>query len=210
MKILIPTYRAHYDLADMIDSIYDTAGDVEVIASCIEGSASQNRNECLRHLAMDEIAVMLDDDIRGFYDGWLEELTEPMRTVPDCLAVSARLLKPTGEFAQTCSRRMERWPELLPVVPNRVSVMPTAAIAFRFVGAMFDENFRGSGFEDGDWFLASLALRPTMRCYQSNVCRLIHLNEQKNQREHWIYNRDYIRQKWPHGAPVQHVESEIE
>jgi hypothetical protein len=75
--------------------------------------------------------------------------------------------------------------------------MPTAAIAFVHRGIRFDENFRGSGWEDNDWMKAIAANDPAAKFVQSNRCRLIHLNEMKRQHgDNWTHNKAYFYRKW--------------
>lgn len=195
IDVLIPTYRPAAEIADMIRQIESTMTlATRVIASCRSGSASENRNRCL-NLCASHWAIMLDDDIRGFYTGWDADLLRSL-TGDRVVAVSARLLRPDGKLAQTCSRSYELTPDEIEVEPYDCCVMPTAAIAFKNVGIRFDEGFRGSGFEDGDWFFSYRERIPDCRFIQSNRCRLIHLNEMKCQREHWRHNKAHFESKW--------------
>jgi len=168
-----------------------------VLASCLDQSASANRNWCLDRCESD-VAIMLDDDISGFYPGWHEDLTRPF-TDPLVCIVSARLMTPDGLLALTCSEIYDLKPETIEVVPSDHCAVPTAAIAFRNVGVRFDEAFRGSGWEDNDFCFQFRARNPDFKIIQSNECRLIHANEQKNQSEHWKHNRFYFYSKW-HGG----------
>lgn len=195
VEVLIPTYRQPEDIFDMVREIRRTvtiAG--SVFASCRPGSASFNRNVCLDQ-CRSKVAIMLDDDICGFYPGWDADLLKSMAG-EHVLAVSARLLRPDGRTAPTCSRVLELEPEEIDISMGDCCVMPTAAIAFANVGIRFDEEFRGSGFEDGDWFFSYRKQFPQCRFIQSNRCRLIHLNEMKCQREHWRHNKAHFESKW--------------
>lgn len=197
MKILIPTCRQRGAIQPLLDALATTLPtETDVVASCFPESAAVNRNICLSHVAVGEIAVMIDDDVEGFYQGWVDDLTDPLRE-ESVVAVSARLLNPDGTFGQTCSRCYEETPDEIEVFSNGACVIPTAAIAFRHRGHVFDENFIGSGYEDNDWFVQYLKADPGARFIQSNKCRLIHRNEMKNQGGPiWTHNQLYFFNKW--------------
>lgn len=166
-----------------------------VIRSCQRGSASYNRNLCLRRCKTAGVAIMLDDDIHGFYPGWEQDLLGPL-VDPLVMIASARLMTREGLVAQTCSRCYDLTPEEIEIRPGENCVLPTAAIAFRHMGVEFDEAFLGSGFEDGDWCFEYLRRFPGGKFIQSNKCRLVHLNEMKSQSEHWDHNQAYLHRKW--------------
>lgn len=198
MKILIPTCKQRGEIQPLIDSLNQYVPKTEsnaVLVSCFPESAAVNRNWCLSRLVVGEVAIMIDDDIEGFYHGWIEDLVKPMSD-PNVVMVSARLLEPDGRFGQTCSRCYADSPEEIEVFSNGQCVLPTAAIAFRHRGHMFDCNFLGSGWEDNDWCLQYLADVPHAKFIQSNRCRLIHRNEQKSQGKHWDQNMMYFHNKW--------------
>lgn len=195
VDVLIPTFRDPSAIAEMVADIRRTVVIADnVIASCEAGSASYNRNRCLDRSTSD-VAIMLDDDIRGFYVGWDADLLDALKD-KSVVAASARLLQLDGRPAQTCSRIYDLTPDEIEISPGVCCVMPTAAIAFRNSGIRFDESFRGSGFEDGDWFFSYRQRFPGCRFIQSNKCRLIHLNEMKSQREHWRHNKAVFNSKW--------------
>lgn len=196
MKILIPTCKRPHELADMVAAIHATTQDSDVIVSGLPASASINRNYCLSLVAVDEIAIMLDDDIEGFYPDWTCDLLAALRDEKVAVA-SARLLNPDGSAGPTCSRCYELWPEEIQIESNGICVIPTAAIAFRHRGFMFDEQFLGSGFEDNDWMFQYLKSEPAAKFIQSNRCRLVHRNEMKNQKgANWKHNQAYFLSKW--------------
>lgn len=204
IDVMIPTMRPLETLAGMVRAIAETSQlGVRIIHSGRDGSASYNRNVCLAE-SLTPLAIMLDDDVSGFYPGWDVDLVEPL-AVESVMVVTARLLRPDGKPAQTCSRVYELTPELIDITPARECVLPTAAIAFRNVGILFDEHYRGSGFEDGDWCFEYLRQFPGCRFVQSNKCRLIHANEMKNQREHWRHNKAHLESKWKSPGVRHHV-----
>jgi hypothetical protein len=196
MKILIPTYLYVELVAPLIEEIRAHTPDAEVFASCRQASASVNRNACLDQLAIGEVAVMLDDDVSGFYPGWLDDLLRGLE-IPNAVMVSARLLNPDGSFAQTCSRCYAPTPDEIEVFSNGTAILPTAAIAFKHSGIRFDPAYIGSGFEDSDWCQQIHADDPTAKFIQSNRARLCHLNRMTNQKgRFWDHNRQLFRKKW--------------
>ena len=198
MKILIPTCRWPHELAGMMSAIHATTDDSAVIVSGLPASAAINRNYCLTMVAVGEVAIMIDDDVDGFYPGWIDDLLAAMRDESVVMA-SARLLRSDGSFGPTCSRCLDESPDEIEITSNGVCVLPTAAIGFRNRGFTFDEHFLGSGWEDNDWCQQYLAADPSAKFIQSNRCRLVHRNEMKHQHgENWRHNQAYFFQKW-HG-----------
>lgn len=204
LKILIPTCRMSDDLKAMIAEIRSNTKDYQILMTCENQSAAFNRNRCLVGVPVGEVAIMLDDDIAGFYPGWAADLLIPFADTR-VVMVSARLLKPDGTLAQTCSRCYQTDRDTVEIMPGRHSVLPTAAIAFRHRGHLFDEAYRGSGFEDSDWCFQYLQADHAAKFLQSNKCRLVHRNEMKHQREHWAWNKKYFESKWPEVPRAQHA-----
>lgn len=199
MKILIPTYLDEVPKR-MLGELKATISDEDrVFASCVKASASVNRNLCIdaAELELGEVAIMLDDDIHGFYPGWIRDLTMAFSD-PKVVAVSARLMRADKTtFAETCSRCYAASPMEIEVFSDGKCVMPTAAIAFRNLGYRFDERFRGSGFEDTDWFWQYLVDGKKRKFIQSNRCRLVHRNEMKEQKgPNWEHNKNHLAKKW--------------
>ncbi len=200
-KILVPTMTERSAMDIYSDEIREASPPgVEIFCSCTNASASVNRNLCLDRLDIGEVAIMIDDDLEGFYKGWIDDLTHAM-TDESVVMVSARLLKRDGiTFGETCSMCFDAEPMEIEVKRHGICVLPTAAIAFRHTGLRYDENFRGSGFEDNDICLQYLEQNPSAKFLQSNRAKLIHLNEMKNQKgKFWDHNVNYFRQKWPKG-----------
>lgn len=197
MKILIPTCKQLGALSPLLKALEAIETKEDVCPSCFPESAAINRNICLTHVEVGEVAVMIDDDIEGFYPGWVDDLTAPLLRNESIVMVSARLLNPDGSLGPTCSRCYDAEPDEVEVTSNGVCVLPTAAIAFRHRGHLFDEKFLGSGFEDNDWCMQYLRDDPGSRFIQSNRCRLIHRNEMKNQKgAYWKHNQAYFFNKW--------------
>lgn len=227
MKILIPTCRSYDEIRPQIEAIRAvTTPEPEIIVSCLKASASVNRNHCLDRVEVGEIAVMIDDDISGFYPGWIEDLTWPFGGADGCdhedpdnsglcircqspqefwntVMVSARLLNTDGSFGPTCSMCYDATPEEIILRPKRSHcIMPTAAIAFLHRGHKFMESMIGSGWEDNAWAAEYVDADKYAVFIQSNRCRLVHFNEAKNQRgAAWEHNRQEFFKRWPNGIP---------
>jgi len=183
-------------VAPQIAAIRAVTPDNDVFASCLQASASVNRNACLDQIAVDDIAIMLDDDIEGFYPGWVGDLLVGL-TIQNAVMVSARLLNPDGSFGPTCSRCHAREPMEIEVKSNGEAILPTAAIAFHNRGHVFDPVYVGSGFEDSDWCHQYLASDPNAVFVQSNRCKLIHANLMRGQKgDNWKNNRAHFERKW--------------
>lgn len=196
MKILIPTCKAVTEIEPLVAELQAYG---EVVTSCRKASASENRNFCLQQVVLNEVAIMLDDDIQGFYTGWVEDLVKPM-VDPRVVMVSARLMTADGiRFGPTCSRVAAAYPDEIVVPFHWPCTLPTAAIAFRHRGHTFDEAFVGSGWEDNDWCLQYQIADRSAVFVQSNRCKLRHMNEMKNQHGfNWDHNKAYFEKKWSH------------
>jgi hypothetical protein len=198
VKILIPSCKREDELAPMLADIRRTAPDSQIVVSCSPDSAAVNRNRCLAFLEVGEIAIMVDDDIEGFYPGWVDELAAPLLRDPFVVMASARLLKRDGTFNHTCSDNYDSEPNEIEIFPHNNSILPTAAVALRKLkDVRFDEALRGSGFDDDDLCRQYIYSYPSSRFLQLNAPKLIHVNERKNQTgKYWEHNSRYFRRKW--------------
>jgi glycosyltransferase involved in cell wall biosynthesis len=202
--IIIPTLRRESDpiLIKQVDDITKTrilGG--EIIATCQPVSSPINRNRGLKQSTSD-IIIMLDDDITGFYEGWDNDLVSPINEDPNIVMVSARLMNKSGGFAFTMTKSYD--------TNNKYDVainkeLPSAAIAFRKSELRFDENFIGSSFEDNDFCRQMQKKYPQGIFLTNNLCRLVHLNEMKNQQgDFWKKNKKYFLSKYPDQKDVCH------
>jgi len=195
LDICIPTLLPREKLQEqMWDIQANTRTSYQIIASCQRMSAAANRNHCLQR-ACGQILIMLDDDITGFFPGWEQKLIEPLLADKSICMVSARLANRDGTCGVMCSNDNRLKPRWLEIEPRRDCVLPSAAIAFRNLGLRFDENYVGSGYEDSDFCFQYVAMNAG-RFAINNECRLIHLNEMKNQPDNNVRNRKYFRKKW--------------
>ncbi len=187
IDILIPTCKTMDQIQQLITEIKTTAtSDFNlIIASNVGLSAAQNRNKALDQSTADYV-IMMDDDITGLFKGWDELLVKPLTRDFMLKIVSARLMSPSGGYACMMDLPIDTRKEIY--LCNKI---PTACIAFRKTPIRFDENFRGSGFEDDD-FCKQLGDNFGI----NNLVKVVHKNEKKNQGVHWEYNKTYYERKW--------------
>ena len=122
----------------MVEEIQrNTPANVPIYATCCKASASENRNRGLAMCAIGDIAIMLDDDIRGFYPGWVEALIEPLMA-SNVSMVSARLITKDKQIAPCQGDNGDTKSPFFPADQQKV---PSAAIAFFNDGTIFDENY---------------------------------------------------------------------
>lgn len=199
IDIIMPTLKTCGDMEEVIRIIEATTlFDHRLIVTGQEVSASKNRNYGLEAVTS-EIIIMVDDDIRGYYRGWNADLLEPLK-YKDVIMVSARLMRVDGGLAPNCAGNFDDSQDFIYIERGRDNCLPSAAIAFRNVGARFDENFKGSGWEDTDFCWQLAEKRPDAKFVINNRCKLTHLLEQKNQfgknNEIDNHNKEYFYKKW--------------
>lgn len=173
----------------------------KIIKTCKRNSAAFNRNYGISQ-ADSEYGIMIDDDIFGFYQGWIDDLLEPHLASKDKFPkyISARLVKPDGSPAIMMDgyRDMET-----PLI--KTNLIPTSAVCFplemvRGKARVFNIDYIGSGFEDTQ-FCLELKERGIFP-YINNRCRLVHLNEMKNQKdEFWFFNR-MVFKRWQESTGI--------
>ena len=198
-NLTIPTIKKSSELESMISEIEKNSRSVnKIIVSCQEISAAKNRNLCL-DLVESEIFIMIDDDISGFFPGWDIELTKLLLEREEVIAVTARAMKPDGTYGLMCGVDMdlENRKDDYGIVPKRIDViMPSMALAVRRSDLRFDENYRGSGWEDTDYLFQHFYRDLSVKFAIMNKCKLIHAREMKHQKEYFQFNRDYFYKKW--------------
>jgi glycosyltransferase involved in cell wall biosynthesis len=189
--IIIPTCKSADDCAFLYGLLYYSNRDNNIVFTHLSASAAVNRNAGL-NAATTDIVIMVDDDIRGFYPGWDQDLIKPLLLFSDIIYVSARLLNSDGTVQNAMGARKEVHCPLIDV-----PTAPSACVAFRKSDIRFDKNYVGSGWEDTD-FVRQLKQRTSHgRIVINNTVKLIHDNEMKNQLgDNYIKNRDYYNKKW--------------
>ena len=182
----------------------------KIIVTGLDASAAVNRNAGMREV-QSPIFVMMDDDIRGFYPGWLDDLTAPMFPKkmedsdwvdPKIMVCSARLLDGNGEFGPMMGvvdqRDNEAVYEACDSGYRGYRRLPTACIAVRKNQVRFDERFIGSGFEDTAWMNEINMIYPDHLIAVNNGCRLVHLHHMQNQGGRWFeHNKAHYLSLYP-------------
>jgi len=189
--IIIPTFKTPEEVSPLLCDVEGFSWGCHVIATCMRGSAAMNRNAGLK-LAKSDIVIMIDDDTAGYHEGWWEQLIRPLEEDQNIVMVSARLLRVDGSTGHMMF--------LGNIAADYLTEVPrcaTACIAFRNDGLRFDEKFEGSGFEDDDFCAQQFRKYPNAKTVINNRCRIIHINEQKNQcGAIWEKNKEYFDKKW--------------
>lgn len=202
VDIVIPTCKSYDSIRDLIDEIErSTPEQHRIIATCQMVSASKNRNYALK-ASLSEIIVMMDDDMTGFYPGWLSTLIEPMIKDASILVCSSRLLSVNKIPCQMMGGNAI--PKDNGVYDAENKRVATACIAIRRNDVLFDEGFIGSGYEDTCYMRDVASKYPDCRIVVNNDCRLIHNNEEKNQGgKYFEHNKAYYLSRWPDDEAVK-------
>lgn len=183
VSIIIPTIKAEKELAEMVSQIKNTVvHELDLVIVSGDRCEAKNRNIGLDK-AKGEFIIMCDDDTEGFPHGWDKDLIDALKHTGASM-VGARLLNPDGSLHATKYRNFDLSKDFV-----EVPTMITACCAFRKSILRFDENFKGSGFDDTD-FCKQLG----GKFFVANKVRIIHRNECKNQFK--VFNERYFRSKW--------------
>lgn len=195
--IIVVSNKTKLQLAPMACDLEGFALGHNIIWTCQDASASINRN-CGLGQAKTEIVVMMDDDISGFYEGWIDGLIEPLIGDDDVVYVSANLVNRDGSLGPMMFRgnNDEKW--------TQVPRAPTACVAFRNDGIRFDERFIGSGFEDDD-FCAKLEEKyDGGKFLVHNEVRIVHDNTEVNQHgKYFEHNQKLFNSIWETSGNVR-------
>ncbi len=180
---------------------------IDLVVSNDKVSAAINRNRCIAK-CKHEIIIMLDHDIKGFYQGWEKDLIDPLLSDNTIQLVSARLIDEKGK-----PQTMMGWGDSIQDI-GWVEIdekkLPSSCIAFRKslcdeiiesellpVNNPFDENYLKAEFEDTDFCYAISKIKSDAIFIVNNNCKLIHLNHE-TWRDESIrnVNRHYFEKKW--------------
>lgn len=196
IDIIVPTCKDRGQLKTFLKELSGSIDDnFNIIATCLRASAATNRNYGLMQ-AHSDIVIMIDDDIKGFYEGWAEGLVSPLQD-ESVVMVSARLMNKNG----TPGVMMNIMPDLsTPIVNVKERMLPSACIAFRKESDIrFDEAYEGAGFEDSDFCMQLNQKYQNAVFLINNNVKLIHANEMKNQLNGQLQiNQQYFNRKWKH------------
>lgn len=204
--IIIPSCRPYPQLRMAITAMREhDSEEHNYIPTGFKASAAVNRNIGI-HEALkgdNEFIIMIDDDIGGFYPGWQDAITEPLKRFSSVRISSARLMTPDKELSpmmgvdQDLSKDLCEVPKFFTIKGYRFGAILSAAIAFRKKaivesGICFDNNFVGSGFEDTLFCFHLSRHFDQCRFVCNNRCQLIHYHEMKSQNEHFKQNERYF------------------
>lgn len=197
IDIIIPTLQQLHQVADQAADAVRMSGlqDVRVIATCANVSASCNRNAGLDR-STSRVRIMMDDDISGFPQNWARDLVAAFDADPDCVMLSAQLTHADGSPAFMMGMNgvypNNEVPESGLTVLSRQKLVTACFVTDSTV--RFDPYFRGSGFEDDKFCDDLREQHPDGRWIVCHDVRVVHLNEQKNQRgPNWEFNEAYYQ-----------------
>jgi len=195
VKVIIPTCKHVDDIAVLVYQMETRwSKELEIIYTCVQGgSASENRNAGLQKCSEGDVVIMVDDDIDQLPLCWDRYMWEPFQKNPDAFSmVSARLLNSDGTIQPVMGGHASRRTGYA-----EVNVMPSAMISFKFTGIVFDQAYKGSGWEDTDFCRQMKTAFPHKKFIINNDIKVIHRNEMKNQGgEIWVKNREHYIKKW--------------
>jgi hypothetical protein len=209
IDIILVTHKPRKEVKNQIQEIeYNTPESFNLTVTCQGGkSAAVNRNYGLERVESD-IFVMMDDDITGFYEGWLTDFVQPMIDDKNIILSTIRCLRPDGGVGpMMCCGGIPIDKGVYDAIPcgyKDYRRVPTACIAVRKNNIRFDEGFVGSGYEDSDFMNNISRIFPGHRFVVNNNCKLIHLNTMQNQGgKYWEHNKKLYLEKWPDDTTVQ-------
>jgi len=193
--VVIPTIKPLEEISEIIDRMKDKLyRNTNVIATCLYASAATNRNmgimECTK-----PFIILADDDVIDYTPLFAEELVKVLRNDPNAVMVSARLFNQDRTPGPMMGIEMDM---SAPFVEVKERALPTACIAIRNDGTMFDEQYVGSGYEDTDFSFQLQEKYPNGKWIVNNAVKVIHLNEMKNQHVggNFSYNAGLFKSKW--------------
>ncbi len=183
VSIIIPTLKSEEDLAGLISQIKSTVShELDLIVISGNRCEAKNRNIGLDK-AKGEFIIMCDDDIDDLPYGWDRDLIDALKRT-EASMIGARLLNPGGTLQKTNYKNFDLSKDFA-----EVRTMITACCSFRNTKLRFDENYKGSGYDDTD-FCKQLG----GKFFVANKIRVVHRNEGKNQFKK--QNKSYFRDKW--------------
>lgn len=205
IDIIFVTNKSSEEVSEQLKILGFYGGNI--IFTGLNESASANRNYGLLKVKSD-IFIMIDDDMFGFYHGWIEDLIKPMLMDETIIITSARLLNSDGSIGSMMGNNRIYNPgyyEAKKSMYKNYYRLPTACLAIRKNPVAFNCNFIGSGYEDTDYMNRINENFPDLKMVINNDCKLVHLNEQKNQGGRFFaYNKKYYLTLYPDDTTVLH------
>ena len=199
ITVAVPTLKTIEQLQDIKKELESTVdlSNTEILFSCQNASASINRNWVLSH-AKGDLIIMVDDDMKGFFPGWIDLLIKPFEDI-NVVMSSARLMTKDGNLGFMIGLNQGTQIQNGNLIDIKSKVVPSACICIRKNESRYDENFIGCGFEDTDYCIRLCQEYPNGKIIVVDNCRLIHLQEMKNETGvFWNKNRETFFSKWGH------------
>jgi glycosyltransferase involved in cell wall biosynthesis len=199
LDIIIPTCKTLDQVADQMGEAVRTAGlhDVRMIVTCNDGSAAANRNLGL-DLSTSDPLVMMDDDIEGFPMFWARDLLNIWNAHPDFVMLSPQLMRPEGGYAWMKGPDGQlgmgpRPTEGVTILEKQMLL--SACIMVGRNDIRFDENFKGSGYEDDAYSDDLRAWCPQGKWLLCHGVEVVHRNNMTGWEENREANRRYYEQR---------------
>jgi glycosyltransferase involved in cell wall biosynthesis len=212
ISIIIPTIKSKEEIQSQVNAIKSNmvSKDYEIIATCEKVSAARNRNNGL-YQSKGEYVITLDDDISGYWPGWVEKMIEPLKVDINIKMVSAKLLNLDGTQATMDDFRSEiihnvKWFE----APRKK--LPSACVSMRrndwlavkandhpkvIHNVPYDERYQNASFEDTDGCRALGFVFPNAKFIVNNECKIFHANlECWRPGFDWTVNQKLYISKW--------------
>jgi glycosyltransferase involved in cell wall biosynthesis len=137
------------------------------------------------------VIASVDDDVY-VPKGWLERLVGTLTSIPEAAVVAPRIDGPSGLPSPNSTSDM-RNAELRQAMPHFIS--GCCFVAENNPLFRYDEQYRGSGWEDTDFFRSVHRLGRTM--WHDAGVRIRHVSRQLNNAEHYVDNALLFHKKWP-------------
>jgi len=207
ISIVIPTMKSVEEIEPLKKQIIEKTSKEEsyyLFASCKPQSAAKNRNDCI-DAAKDGIIIMLDDDIQGFYPGWVAALVTPLLERPDKYSiVAARTMTASGSRCPQLGDNNQLdlsapYVKAIHTDETQLNIVGSACIAFVKDSTRFNEGYWGATYEDSDFCMEINKKYPNKQIIINNACKLIHNMEAKGRgsnRENWIHNKILFTRIW--------------
>jgi len=200
LDIIIPSFKNIVDCMEQIEQIKKTRRTSgRLIFTGLKDSASVNRNWGLEMASKfgfaSGLVLSIDDDVRNFFDGFDLKLAEDfIANESVAFMISARLLNKDESFQNVNGDNKNYSGNL---VRSLRDVCPSACIIFRSEPDIrFFTGYLGSSWEDSDICMQYKKKYPHKGVFFSNGCKLIHLNEAKNQIPYVDHNQAIFFQRW--------------
>lgn len=185
--IVIPAFRMKSDITRLLNELpFKTTPPYQLHIINKEQNAAGNRQDGINACNEDYI-IMCDDDIVDLPDNWNHKLIRHLRDNPNILAVSARLMNKDGTIGMNSANNFNIKDNVVVV-----EMIPTACCVFRkkdIEGMSFCKDYRGSGWEDTDWFDQLKVKHPGKKIIIDNNIKVVHLNEMKEDMPYFEYNK---------------------